>query len=274
VVRAAVAAGHQVVAVGRGAAAARGDVEWRQLDLLSADAQALADLAASSRATHCIHAAWYTNHADYLVHEVNRAWVAASLRLADACSGLRLTALGTGLEYDSSAGTPDVEDQTPLRPETLYAQSKRDLFEALATRGGDVVWARVFFVYGPGDRAGRLVPAMLAGFAAGEASGPRFGGLRRDYIHVDDLAGQILGVALSDATGAVNTGSGQAPSLSEMFEAGARAFGRPELALANDETGGQPLLIQPDMARFRERIGALNARSLAEGLSGLVRSPA
>lgn len=270
-VRAALSAGHAVVATGRsGGGQAAGGAEWRRLDLLSASPDELARLVAETRATHCIHAAWYTNHADYLVHPVNREWVAASLRLADACAGIRLIALGTGLEYDASVGRPCVEGETPLEPETLYAACKRDLFEELGERGGDMAWARVFFVYGPGDRAGRLVPAMLASFAAGEASGPKFGGLRRDYIHVDDLAGQIVRVVLSDTAGAINTGTGQAPSLSEIFAAAARVFGRPELALGNGETGGQPLLIQPDMTRFRERIGEPAARSVEEGLADLV----
>src|SRR5690349_3080162 len=113
----------------------------------------------SLRATHCIHAAWYTNHSDYLTHELNSAWTAASLRLAHAFSdagGRRFVGLGTCLEYDvADAGGPCSEDETPLRPDTPYARSKLDLYEALRQRGDSFAWARVFFVYGPGDRPGR-----------------------------------------------------------------------------------------------------------------------
>ncbi|MGZ2411025.1 UDP-glucose 4-epimerase [Sphingomonas sp. F9_3S_D5_B_2] len=271
--RACAAGGHEVIAVSSRPADAVGDsrVQWRQLDLLHASGDELQRLIDDVAPTHCIHAAWYTNHADYLVHQINRDWLAASLRLADACHGVRLTALGTCLEYDVSLDSHCVEDETPLRPETLYAQCKRELFEALA---GDSAWARVFFVYGPGDRGGRLVPYMLDRFAGGEAAGPKFGGLRRDYIHVEDLADQILQIALSDVTGAVNTGTGQAPTLSDLFAAGARALGRPELALANDETGDQPVLIAADMTRFREQVGKLRARSVADGLASLVEARA
>src|SRR4051812_10424487 len=67
-------------------------------------------------ATHCIHAAWYTNHADYLIHEINREWAAASLRLAQAFPG-RFLGLGTCLEYDvANVDEPCVEHRTPLRP--------------------------------------------------------------------------------------------------------------------------------------------------------------
>jgi len=228
----------------------------------------------SVRPTHCIHAAWYTNHADYLTHEVNREWTAASLRLADAffdAGGERFIGLGTCLEYDvAAADGPCSENRTPLRPDTLYAKCKFDLFEALQQRGGDFAWARIFFVYGPGDRGGRLVPHIMQRFSSGEEAGPTYGGLRRDYIHVDDLAGQLARIALSEFRGAINTGTGLAPTLSEIFKAGAEAFGRPQLAIANVETGGQPPLIQSDLTRFQNEIGDPNARDISTGLRDLI----
>jgi nucleoside-diphosphate-sugar epimerase len=188
-----------------------------------------------------------------------------------AAGGQRFLGLGTCLEYDVvNAGGPCVEDTTRLRPDTLYARCKLELFEQLASRGGNFAWARIFFVYGPGDRAGRLIPGMIERFSRGQRAGPTFGGLRRDYIHVDDLADQLVRIALGDVRGAINTGTGLAPSLSEIFAAGAEAFGRPELALGNDETGGQPPLIQADMGRFRREIGEPLARDFATGIGDLV----
>ena len=237
---------------------------------LKADLLAGAADLSSVNATHCIHAAWYTNHADYLTHAVNRDWVVASLRLAEAFSG-RFVALGTCLEYDvANADGPCIEDSTPLCAETFYALCKLELLAALEARGCDFAWARVFFVYGPGDRSGRLVPWMLEHFARGEAAGPEYGGLHRDYIHVDDLAGQIVRIATSEVQGAINTGTGVAPTLSEIFAAGARAFDRPELAQSNDEVGDQPLLIAPDLGRFRQNIGETNARDVGSGLRDCV----
>ena len=241
-----------------------------QGDLLSADQPDLS----SVKATHCLHTAWYTNHSDYLTHDINSGWAAASLRLANEFSragGQRFLGLGTCLEYDVAiADGPCSEDRTPLLPDTLYARSKLALFDGLKQCGGNFAWARIFFVYGPGDRDGRLVPHMIEGFARGEKAGPSYGGLRRDYIHVDDLAGQLVRIALSDVQGAINTGTGQAPTLSELFAAGAMAFGRPDLALANEETGEQPPLIQADMSRFRREVGELQARNIATGFRDLV----
>ena len=193
----------------------------------------------------------------------------ASLRLAAVFPG-RFVGLGTCLEYDVAAAAGPLAEDSPLRPETLYARCKFELFEALKARGSDFAWARVFFVYGPGDRGGRLLPHMIEQFSRGQAAGPTYGGLKRDYIHVDDLAGQIVRIATSDIRGAINTGTGEAPTLSEVFAAGAATFGRPELTQSNAETGGQPLLIQADLTRFRREIGPPEARDIATGLRDLL----
>jgi len=249
VVRRLTADGHEIVAPSS-----------RELDLLTASREQLAGFVDGSGFTHCIHAAWYTDHADYLTHEVNRDWLAASLRLARAYEGLRFIGLGTCLErHLALAGPP-----------TLYEQCKHDLSLELLDSGIDHAWARVFFVYGPGDRPGRLIPSMIERFALGEPAGPTYGGLRRDYIHVDDLAGQIVRIALSDVRGPLDIGTGDAPTLSEIFAAGAAAFGQPELAQSNAETGGQPPLIQADLARFRASVGEPQARSIADGLQDLI----
>ncbi|HEX8193638.1 MAG TPA: NAD(P)-dependent oxidoreductase [Allosphingosinicella sp.] len=254
-------------------------LEWRRFDLLRADEEDMRLTLAGEALTHCLHAAWYTNHADYLVHEVNREWVSASLRLRDAfekAGGRRFVGLGTCIEYDAGAAKgPCREDVTPLGPDTLYGQCKEALFHALEARGGDFAWARIFFVYGPGDRAGRLVPHILSAFARGEEAGPKTGGLKRDYIHVEDLARQLARIAAGSVRGAINTGTGAAVSISEMFETAASLYGRPELALSNTETGvGQPLLIEADLAKFRAEVGPPEARSLRDGMAGLVGAPA
>lgn len=239
-------------------------------DLLAAELPFIA----LSEASHCIHAAWYTNHADYLTHEINREWASAGRRLASQFfhhGGQRFLGLGTCLEYDvATADGPCAEDRTPLHPETLYARCKLDLSKALEQIDDRCAWARVFFVYGPGDRAGRLIPGMIDRFSRGETGGPTYGGLRRDYIHVDDLAGQLVRIALSDVSGAINTGTGEAPMLSTMFAEAARALGQPDLALSNDETGAQPPLIQADMTRFRENVGDTRARNFASGIRDLI----
>jgi UDP-glucose 4-epimerase len=248
---------------------------WRRLDLLRASEEDFGEALAGEGLTHCLHAAWYTNHADYLVHEVNRDWVAASLRLAGAFSATasgRFVGLGTCIEYDLAAANGEAcrEDETPLNPHTLYGECKAALYRALAAKGGDFAWARIFFVYGPGDRDNRLMPYIFSKLSRGERAGPRFGGLRRDYIHVEDLATQLVRLCASDAQGAINTGTGSAVAIAEIFSLAGDVFGRADLIDSNDAQGaGEAPVIEADLSRFRRFLGDPGTRSLRDGLQGL-----
>lgn len=262
--------GFEVVTLGRAEHAPHADVIHHRLDLLAVGPASLRALAPAGGTL--IHAAWYTNHADYLVAEVNRDWTEASKHLFEAFRGAgggRMVGLGTCIEYDLADGRC-TEERTPLRPTTLYGACKQALSEQLLAMT-DTVWARVFFVYGPGDRAGRLVPDLIVRARGGQPVTVRHGGLRRDYIHIDDLAAQIVALAFSDLVGPVNTGTGHAVALADIATAVAHAAGQPHLAEANDRIDpNQPRLIEADMARFRRAIGPLPARSLREGLLPLI----
>lgn len=265
--------GHETVALS--SAPASGDSGWRTLDLIEAGEDEIARLVEAEHITHCLHSAWYTNHSDYLVADVNRDWVQASLRLEAgfrAGGGQRFVGLGTCLEYDQEGGSGRfAELSSPLRPETLYARCKKALFEALSDRGGDFAWARVFFVYGPGDRSGRLIPIIVEGLARGEKVAARFGGLRRDYVHVDDLAGQLTRIMLAPVRGAINTGTGAAARVADIFRLAGEVAGRPDLIEVNDLVGaGESELIEADMERFRAEVGEPGARPLRRGLEELM----
>ena len=281
VLRRLLAQGHQVVAMsaGKPEPTRAAGLEWLSLDLLRATAAELAALVESTGVSHCLHAAWYTHHADYLVSEINRDWLAASLRLAEGFrmgGGGRLVALGTCLEYDQSTETGQfAEDRTPIRPDTLYARCKAELFENLAEEADrDFAWARLFFVYGPGDRAGRLIPYILSTLTRGEPARPRYGGLRRDYIHVDDLAAQLCRIVASDLQGAINTGTGTAVKLADIFAAAAEVMGRPDLVELNDRLAcGERACIEADMSRYRRMFGEPEVRPLRQGLGELAALP-
>jgi nucleoside-diphosphate-sugar epimerase len=262
--------GHEVVAL-----SSAGDGDWRRLDLLWTSEDEIARLVEGEEITHCLHSAWYTNHDDYLVAEVNREWLQASLRLEAgfrAGGGERFVGLGTCLEYDvNESGGRFSELRTPLRPETLYARCKTALFQGLAERSADFAWARVFFVYGPGDRGGRLIPFIVEGLAKGEKVAAKFGGLRRDYIHVDDLAGQLTRIAFAPLKGAINTGSGAAAKVADIFRLAGEVAGRPDLIDANDLVGpGEAERIEADMDLFRAEIGDPASRPLRQGLAELM----
>ena len=160
---------------------------------------------------------------------------------------------------------------------TLYARCKASLFERLAERGGDFAWARVFFVYGPGDRGGRLIPFIVAG--PGER---RDGRARSSAAFAATMSMSTISPARLSRIALVRRCGGRstpAPAprrrLADIFRlAGeARRTARP----GRGERPGGPAsaaLIEADMERFRAEIGEPGARPLRQGLGGAARHEA
>lgn len=245
------------------------NLTYYHLDLLDADRATLGKLIQDIQPQICLHLAWYTKHENYLSADVNEQWLEVSKGLADSFyqnGGQRFVATGTCIEYDLSQATPCREDTTPLKPEYLYALCKMRLFEYLNEYYDNFAWARVFFVYGPGDRANRLIPYIIETLDKDKVATAKYGSDCRDYILVGDLASQLVEIVGSTVAGSINTGTGKAVSIGEIFRQVADIMGKPDNVVINDIQGQSHNLIQPDMGKFKDQVGEIQARSLREGL--------
>ena len=134
-------------------------VSSRDADLPGAeDRHALLD---RLRPTHLLHLAWYVPPGKYWTSLENVRWLQASMDLiADfaASGGQRMVTAGTCAEYSWEGEGICREDDTPLRPASLYGTSKdalRRMQDALARQLGlSTAWGRIFFPVRTG-RAGR-----------------------------------------------------------------------------------------------------------------------
>ena len=61
--------------------------------------------------------------------------------------------------------------------------------------GFELAWGRIFFLYGPGEPDGRLVPAVGRALLAGEPVPTTRGEQMRDFMHVDDVGGRVRRLA-------------------------------------------------------------------------------
>jgi nucleoside-diphosphate-sugar epimerase len=139
--------------------------------------------------------------------------------------------LGSSTEYAETAGPMD--ESTPLRPRGFFGATKAAgsllLLAAAAERGLRSAVLRAFQVYGPGDHPGRLVPTVLRAAATGEPlplTGP---GLRRDWVHVDDVVEVCVRAVEADdlPPGTVlNVGTGVQTANEELVALAERVTGR------------------------------------------------
>jgi nucleoside-diphosphate-sugar epimerase len=181
-----------------------------------------------------IHVAWYAEPGKYLQPPQNLACLAGTLRFAEGASRAKLrrfVGIGTCFEYDLGVGRLSVE--TPLNPTTLYAAAKASAFLTLShylpLQGVEFAWCRLFYLYGEGEDARRLVPVLRARLSAGEAVELTSGTQVRDYLDVRDAARMIIEGALGSGQGPMNICSGIPVTIRELAERIANEYGRRDL---------------------------------------------
>ncbi len=181
-----------------------------------------------------IHAAWYAEPGHYLQSPKNRDCLSGTLRLGQAAIDARVRrfiGIGTCFEYDLSAGQLSLD--TPLKPSTPYAQAKAEAFAALSQmlpgHGVEFAWCRLFYLYGEGEDARRLVPYLRARLKAGEPAELSSGRQVRDFLDVREAGRMIAATAFGRVQGPVNICSAAPVTVRAFAEKIADEYGRRDL---------------------------------------------
>lgn len=253
-------------------------VRWHRCDLCSADATDA--LMSTVQPELIVHLAWYAEHGRFWTSVENVRWVEATLKLMRAFArvgGRRVVIGGTCAEYEwTEAGGVLSESNTPLRPDTLYGASKdatREVVQALAQQADfELAWARIFFLYGPGEQKTRLIPTVARALLSAEPAEVSDGSQVRDFMHVDDVAGAFAALLKSSVQGPVNVGSGEAVAVRDVIATVAAAAGHAELVRYGSlaSRAGEPKRLVADVHRLRDEVGFRPRLSLGEGIAETV----
>jgi dTDP-6-deoxy-L-talose 4-dehydrogenase (NAD+) len=178
-----------------------------------------------------IHVAWYAEHGHYQFSTENMNCLIGTLRMAQAAAQAgvkRFVGVGTCFEYAQS-GRPLPVD-SPLVASSPYAACKAAAYFALSQLlpqyDVQFAWCRLFYLYGEGEDAGRLVPAIRKNLSEGRHVDLTAGTQVRDFLEVSEAGRQTADVALSDKTGAFNICSGKPVTVRELAESIADEYGR------------------------------------------------
>jgi nucleoside-diphosphate-sugar epimerase len=247
-----------------------------QADLLQPEGPAR--LIEAVRPTHLLHLAWCTGHGLFWSDSSNLDWVAATLQLVRAFArsgGRRAVFAGTCAEYDWGHEHLD-ELRTPLAPRSLYGVAKTALHQTLMAAasglGLSLAWARIFFLYGPREASGRLIPSVTVALLQGEPALCSEGSQQRDFMHVNDAAGALAAALRSDFEGAFNVASGNCVSLRSMVEIVGALTGRADLLRfgARPMCADEPQRLSASVDILRRRIGFEAGYDLRSGLAATV----
>lgn len=250
-------------------------VEFLPVDLLQqSDFNALLE---KSGATHLVHLAWYAEHGKYWTSPLNLRWTEATVRLVEAfcqSGGAKVVIAGTCAEYDWAHGFCR-EDQTPLRPSSLYGVAKdatRRLTQAVCFENQvPWAWGRIFLPYGQGENRLRLIPSLVDVF---KGKIPPFGvnaAAYRDFLYAADLAEGLVALLHDDATGCINICSGRPVLIADLVQEIASLLNADssEILALSGERKEEPGLLVGDNNKLR-RLGWAAKYSLNQGLAKMV----
>jgi len=136
---------------------------------------------------------------------------------------------GTCFEYGMQSGPLD--ETLICRPSTPYGFSKdvlhRELQFLQAGRPFNLVWARLFYLFGEGQAESSLWSQLNRAVAAGERHFKMSGGEQlRDFLPVAEVAGYLVQLALTQQElGPVNVCSGRPQSVRNLVQSWIRQYG-------------------------------------------------
>jgi nucleoside-diphosphate-sugar epimerase len=271
-----VARGLDVHAAGRRDLDAVAGISQHQLDLLAPGAPA--QLIAAARPDVVVHFAWNATPGVYLTTPENQEWRRATAEFAQAFydnGGQRFVMAGSCFEYEPPQESPCDEHATPLHSATIYGQSKtmawRDVERIAAQAGGAAACGRIFYVYGGDEYPSRLVPSVARALIAGQPALCSHGEQIRDFLHVEDVAGAFVALAMSRVTGPVNIASGHPIKVRTLIEALALQLNRPELVRLGARPMTEPMRITANVTRLFDEVRWQPRVTLDQGVDQAAR---
>lgn len=257
-----------------------GRVVWHGADLREADAaQRLVERVAP---THLLHNAWIATPGRFWSDPDNLRWLQGGLGLLRGfanAGGHRFVGVGTCAEYDWSLEDGICrEDETPIRPSTLYGKAKAAMWSATQAfaHGGHFssAWGRVFLPYGPGDTPGRLLPSLVASLTSNRPFSLK-NNVARDFVFAPDVGDMLAHLLIGEAEGAFNVGSGEATRLLAAAGYVADRLGRGDLLSVDAGSPvTEPDLLVADMSKVEAVLGWRAPTTIAQGLEAVVQNPA
>lgn len=179
----------------------------------------------------------------------------------------KIVVTGSCWEYGVEAGR--VSEDDPLTIEKPFPAAKVALHRigaaAADAYGMRLVWGRIFYVYGPGQKSTSLIPYLIESNLRGEmprAKNPNGG---NDFVYVGDVARALrLLVEKNTKSSLFNLGSGTVTGVREIAHI---IYGKKVIAGRGKARG-----FSADLSRTKKELGWKPRTSIKEGIRKMIAS--
>jgi nucleoside-diphosphate-sugar epimerase len=187
----------------------------------------------------CIHLGW-EGLPDYSF-ENNFKNLTATLTLFNLLARIKCSkviGIGSCWEYGDQPGKlPESSEGENLGQFAVFKKAIYSIGQSFFKNIGiDFIWARIFYVYGPGQRTISLIPNSIDALSKNTMPSIRSPLAENDFIYVSDVAAALL--ALSNAknvSGIFNIGSGHPIRVDKLVNVISQAMEKSEVFLTPEE---------------------------------------
>lgn len=190
----------------------------------------------------CIHLAW-EGIPDYS-YEMSSKNLQYGLNILKICKrfGVKnLVITGSCWEYRNPEGSISVNSEIDYSNAFKAAKNSLHMMaHAFCVENGiHLNWMRLFYVYGPGQRSGSLIPHIIKCFEDGKQ--PELNGAynENDFVYVEDAADAIVRCTLNHSyPETLNVGSGHATRVLDIVKMIAEEYDMPFDSVAYEKRSG------------------------------------
>jgi nucleoside-diphosphate-sugar epimerase len=137
----------------------------------------------------------------------------------DSCKKIIVT--GSCFEYSNKLGKCNENDLFSAKDYFTFAKNTVLSFLEFECNKKNIVygWARLFYVYGPNQRSGSLVPTLISALRSNVVPNLRTPKNANDFIFVEDVANALVKMTSNDfQSGIYNIGSGKSIPIIEVLK--------------------------------------------------------
>ena len=131
----------------------------------------------------------------------------------------KIVVAGSCWEYGKNQGVCKESDSITLKSYFAWAKHSLNQYLSYECKKNNIIfnWFRIFYVYGPGQRAGSLVPMLIESISKSQRPSINNPMNRNDFIYVKDVSKAFENaINLDIPSGIYNLGSGQATSVYDL----------------------------------------------------------
>jgi nucleoside-diphosphate-sugar epimerase len=176
---------------------------------------------------------------------------------------------GSCWEYNQKKG--QLDEKITINPKNPFIAAKHSVHlmgkELAREKDMDFIWARFFYVYGPGQKSYSLIPHIINSVSSGKKPEIKTPLSKNDFVYVEDVA-EALSMLLKRGKGitSYNIGSGHSTSVKDVVEIVCENYDFDYKISPDRQVNKSSTDFWADISKIKKEIGWIPETSIDKGI--------